>query len=59
MTVAEAIKELQKIQDKSLEIFTDCPKCGQANVIRKVDVVVVIRAEGQAEASPEGRGGSK
>lgn len=46
MTVEEAIEMLRKVEDKSLPVFTDCPKCGQANVIRSLDTVVVIRAEG-------------
>jgi hypothetical protein len=46
MTVEQAIKELQKIEDKTVQIFTDCPKCGQANAIRKLDLVVVVRAKG-------------
>lgn len=45
MTVQEAIEALQKIEDKSLPVFTDCPKCEQANAIRALDIVVVIRAE--------------
>lgn len=45
MTVQEAIEMLQKIEDKSLPVFTDCPRCDQANAIRSLDIVVVIKAK--------------
>lgn len=53
MTVAEAIKMLNKIPDKSLQIFVDCPRCDQANIIRKVDTVVVLECEREKEMRDE------
>ena len=45
MTVAEAIAALQKMPDKSLEIYielyVDCPHCGHSNEFRKLVQVVL------------------
>jgi predicted RNA-binding Zn-ribbon protein involved in translation (DUF1610 family) len=45
MTVAEVIKELQKIEDKAVQVYFDCPKCGAGMLMHKVGTCVLVETK--------------
>jgi len=48
-TVADAIAALEKIKDKTLPLYFDCPHCGRAHIMKTVNFVVVIETERKPE----------
>lgn len=50
MTVAEVIKHLETIKDKTRTVYLDCPHCGRSNEIAEVTSVVLIRSERKGES---------
>ena len=47
LTVAEALVMLNKIDDKSLPVYFDCPYCGRANSPQEVNHIVLVKTGGQ------------
>lgn len=45
MTVKEAIKWLEKLPDKELELLIDCPFCGKGCQLAKMSEAVILRSE--------------
>jgi hypothetical protein len=43
MTVREIIAQLEKIEDKGVPVFFDCPNCGRANTLSEIDQIVLVR----------------
>ena len=54
MTVQQAIKWLQELPDKQLEILIHCPYCGRGNQLAKMEEVVILFASPDvADVSPD------
>jgi len=49
VTISEAIKELEKVKDKTIQLYSDCPNCGKANQIHKIGDIVVLATTKKAE----------
>ena len=45
MTVAETIKALEAIEDKTKQVYFDCPKCGASTSMVKMGYVVLVKTE--------------
>ena len=46
MTVKEVIEMLSKM-DQAIPVYFDCPNCGKANELCRVDQVVVVKGRKQ------------
>lgn len=44
-TVASVIAELEKIPDKSMPLYFDCPECGKGHIFKTVAYSAVVETE--------------
>jgi hypothetical protein len=49
MTVKQAIKFLESLSDKSIELMVDCPYCGRGNQLAKIEEAVILRGSEQVD----------
>jgi len=47
-TIAAVIAELEKLQDRSMPLYFDCPECGKGHIFKTVSYSAVIETERKA-----------